>query len=159
MHALPFLSHSPATGPKDNAPTSPPPTKEEDSISQKIDSALERGAEAVRSGIESVEEAIDHMDHFLESQDANSHHAASPGHPSTTGTVLVALAVHELFLPVRLALTAALTPRVAARMKGTLVDLWMRKAGAGILRVKDVVKGALFPGSRRNPPPPPTRPT
>ncbi|KAI8830792.1 hypothetical protein BJ741DRAFT_618684, partial [Chytriomyces cf. hyalinus JEL632] len=48
---------------------------------------------------------------------------------SSAGVALVAFAVHELFLPVRLGLTAALTPRMAARMKGTRLDAGMRYIG------------------------------
>ncbi|KAJ3205593.1 hypothetical protein HDU83_008912 [Entophlyctis luteolus] len=42
--------------------------------------------------------------------------------------VLVAWCVHELFLPIRLGLTAYLTPRVAARLRGSAFDILMHRA-------------------------------
>ncbi|KAJ3234493.1 hypothetical protein HDU81_001380 [Chytriomyces hyalinus] len=65
-----------------------------------------------------------------ESKAPKSHTSSDDSSNATAaGTVLVAFAVHELFLPVRLGLVAALTPRVAARMKGTRLDAGMRSIG------------------------------
>ncbi|KAJ3244133.1 hypothetical protein HDU78_011397 [Chytriomyces hyalinus] len=63
---------------------------------------------------------------------------------SSAGVALVAFAVHELFLPVRLGLTAALTPRVAARMKGTRLDAGMRYIGSSFKSVNASLRQRLL---------------
>ncbi|KAJ3409021.1 hypothetical protein CcCBS67573_g03627 [Chytriomyces confervae] len=63
---------------------------------------------------------------------------------SSAGIALVAFAVHELFLPVRLGLTAALTPRVAARMKGTRLDAGMRYIGNSFKSVNASLRQRLL---------------
>ncbi|TPX68624.1 hypothetical protein CcCBS67573_g07135 [Chytriomyces confervae] len=63
---------------------------------------------------------------------------------SSAGVALVAFAVHELFLPVRLGLTAALTPRVAARMKGTRLDAGMRYIGSSFKSVNASLRRRLL---------------
>ncbi|KAI8825361.1 hypothetical protein BJ741DRAFT_632529 [Chytriomyces cf. hyalinus JEL632] len=79
-----------------------------------------------------------------ESDPSKSQTNSDSSNASSAGTALVAFAVHELFLPVRLGLTAALTPRVAARMKGTRLDAGMRYIGTSFKNVNASLRQRLL---------------
>ncbi|KAJ3059889.1 hypothetical protein HDU98_004085 [Podochytrium sp. JEL0797] len=92
-----------------------------------FDAAMHAAEDAVHKGVENAERVVAVGKEGL---DAMLHpHKESLGGDKNSifnaTTALVAWCVHELFLPLRLALTAYLTPRVSRWMRGGIVDRWL----------------------------------
>ncbi|KAJ3017240.1 UNVERIFIED_CONTAM: hypothetical protein HDU68_011790 [Siphonaria sp. JEL0065] len=129
MHKLPFSSSE-----VPEIAASSPASKD---IMDQVGDAIHAVEDAVAKGIENAEDIVGVG---VEGLDAILHHDDNGGDnkisqvsgdegkekPYLNGTTaLVAWCVHELFLPIRLGLTAYLTPRVSRRMKGGVIDRFL----------------------------------
>ncbi|KAJ3234492.1 hypothetical protein HDU81_001379 [Chytriomyces hyalinus] len=85
-----------------------------------IKEGIHNTEEAIKEGISNTRTAVEHMGF----SDVDREESMLSGHGATIAAVWVA---HNVMFPVRLGLTAALTPVVASKMKGSRLDVLIRR--------------------------------
>ncbi|KAJ3122436.1 hypothetical protein HK100_011989 [Physocladia obscura] len=133
LERLPLHSTAATTTFESSNTTTDGNATDSNSLDSFLHASLDNAEDVVAVGKEGLGAILDHG-----SDRSNSTRRLFAFDPTT---LFVAWCVHELFVPIRLGLTAYLTPRVAARMKGGIVDVWMHNA---MRRVKDAWDKASF---------------
>ncbi|KAI8830793.1 hypothetical protein BJ741DRAFT_333086 [Chytriomyces cf. hyalinus JEL632] len=85
-----------------------------------IKEGIHNTEEAIKEGISNTRTAVEHMGF----SDVDREESLLSGHGATIAAVWVA---HNVMFPVRLGLTAVLTPVVASKMKGSRLDVLIRR--------------------------------
>ncbi|KAI9331192.1 hypothetical protein BDR26DRAFT_870516 [Obelidium mucronatum] len=136
MHKLPFADKEEKTRDDKEEQGKKIEQHESKDLLDQVGDAIHVVGDAVAKGFENAEdvvgvgmEGLDAILHHEEHHHHHHHNVQQETQPTVSyfngTTALVAWCVHELFLPIRLGLTAYLTPRVSARMKGGAIDLWL----------------------------------
>ncbi|TPX68623.1 hypothetical protein CcCBS67573_g07134 [Chytriomyces confervae] len=109
-----------------------------------IKEGIHNTEEAFKEGISNTRTAVEHMGF----SDGDREESLLSGHGATIAAVWVA---HNVMFPVRLGLTAALTPVVASKMKGSRLDVLIRRVTlAGQTKLGDTrVLVSKFVGLRK----------